>query len=153
MSSCVMLSAPDVQGKGILVVDANLMLPYLWVALSFFICKGKNSAACLNLCWHRKCLWSFSTAKMEKTLTEVHHSLPIAPACSAAGLPCVVICLSLSLKREEIREILKHAELPWFQVEVHMWESLYNRTWKAYFWKKYNLSIFLISPGKKNGAF
>jgi len=42
MSSWVMLSVPDVQGKGILVIAANLMLPCLWVALSFFICKGKK---------------------------------------------------------------------------------------------------------------
>lgn len=41
----------------------------------------------------------------------------------AAGLPCVVICLSLSLGRKEVRAILMHTELPWLQVEVHMWES------------------------------
>lgn len=48
---------------------------------------------------------------MEKTLTDFHHSLPLASACNAAGLPCVRICLSVSLKIREIREILKHTEL------------------------------------------
>lgn len=138
ISLCVMLSAPEVQGKSVLVVYVKLMLLYLWEALSSLICKGKNWAVLLNPCWHRKCLWSFSTAKMEKTLTDVHHSLlPLHTVLQ--GLPVWWFVSHFLWKNQEIREILKHTELSWFQVEVHMWKFLSKRTRKVQLWRKYNL--------------
>lgn len=115
-----------VQGKGIAVTLSLGSFVILLLQRQRFSCFLEALLA--------EVFGAFPLQKWRKPLQTV--TISIDPADSAAGLSRVVICLSLDLKRKEIRGILKHTELTRFQVEVQC-ESFYViRLGKCSFGKK-----------------